>query len=60
MYTAAQLAQVHAGRAVRRSPPRVHISAEPGKAMLVFDLSPELGNVPMAILVKDTKTLRHE
>jgi hypothetical protein len=53
MYTANQLAQVRSGQRgpeITSSCP--HLPAA-GKAILVFDLSPELGDMPIAILVND-------
>src|SRR5262249_18062817 len=52
-YTVTQLAYVRAGQSgqwITSSCPHL---PEVGKAILVFDLSPELGDIPIAILVKD-------
>jgi hypothetical protein len=54
MYTAAQLTQVRAGQLGQEITSSCPHLPETGKAMLVFDLSPALGDAPMAILVKDT------
>jgi hypothetical protein len=53
IYTVNQLAQMHSGqRGLDITSSCPHLPAA-GKAILVFDLSPELGDMPIAILVND-------